>query len=175
MAGDLKNLPRIPDNITAQVPLAEVMHKRLDQLTRLHEESEARAEAREEAAHEWRNRIERNLDAMVEQMKSFALATEARLGSHSLQVKNESKTNLDQSSEIASVIVSVQEVKATQEEMKLSQEELKKSQKAQTEMLTTLVKHGADFLSSPKGKALTWAFWVLVVGWFASKGITVPR
>ena len=91
---------------------------------------------------------------------------ETRAQATSIKVRGMSETDMEHESKLAEVIVwrAGIDTKLTGLETTLA------SNTAMTAKIESAV---TDVLSSPRVKALSWALWVALAGWLASKGISV--
>lgn len=101
-------------------------------------------------------------------LEKWKLENEERVSRHSGGTKQLSQDNLKQDAAIAML-----HTKTDQQSVEIA--ETKSLVEKNNAMTARIEKAATDVLSSPRVKALSWALWLALAGWLASKGITVPK
>lgn len=136
------------ENTTQPVSTESVLHKRIDQL-------DTKIDAGFAA-------FRQDMDILLEEAKTNAKwrgEMESWRSKTSDNVKNESKTNLDQDGAIAQVLVKVGEIE--------------KKTDVQTQMLIEAKEAATKIYKNPAFRAVVTALWTAFVLWLGSKGIKV--
>lgn len=111
----------------------------------------------------------------LEEVRGRVVDLEAARKDHSIKAKSTSQNDMRQDSAIATIVTRVESIEANQKTAAEEHSKTKSLIESNTATTERIEKAVTTVFNSPLVKAITWALWVALAGWLASKGITVKQ